>query len=1694
MESNRASSVFRSVWNGQDRLVGTHGRFRTEIYVQKLETLDWRSLGSLLTTKQHPSVEENQQQASEKEQKIIRCLVALSVTLSHMQTVESNNNNSNNKEASTPVNSQFVTKVFSVLMQATKWVYEMHPAEYHKVAHFTFKALSAVLASTKGNETGSRSASEQRFAYGAVLDGVLGRGARETRVDMSSQGVKKRRVNVGNGIIGHADFLKMMGSALSVRTDMRTDKYVVRILRLRSGAVIGRILGTGDHGLGEQQNCDDDADVAKQLCTLVGALATRCSGVLQDSLNQNDVESDEYVGGLFACVRDILPLINMDDARNKISLVATDQLLALVAQLAIDLASLFRPLVLSNNNNVDTNTNMSVYSYCTQKRHRCYQWAALCRVSTWLSAWGMLSAASHQTREGCAEAIAESGRVCWLQCFSAELYLASAEPSIWLLVLSESLHHMALDFPHLRTKPALGQPPFTLSDSSQTLVFALVAALLSAIGPRISEMVGQSASMALFLDLMVVCDKIVCLVRPQAASMGLFEPQNPGLLSHSMYKQGQDSFKTFVGTPPDYICRPVPLTNAGLVGKSTGAVSSDSENSSANVDISYQQRQQAIVDDSVVELQREAFEEIVHETRIAGVFSTLDKIIDIVASFEQSKAPRLHSSALSMSFRVALRWLNVFTTSARNNVNHQTSVLDGRKRVNIRLVGDRVRLNKSATDWSRLQRIPILRIDSRIHPIEQAVAEVQNRGIHVATAANTDADGDMQHSALIDSQSAGDQEITYGPMVSRVLRFLTTISVFKLLADGCQSTLERCLVWQDSGSDSSDETGHSSAQALERTVCLCKKLHDLLSEADFDSSAFHALQIISSIVGVRSHLYTSDIMELRMPHTYLRNHSPRSSEALLQMAMGIGLCRLLLEPTLLVRSVEGIRSGKLLLHPRLICTVQIWLDMIGNIARHSLFRSYMGIGSPRAVAKSGTSCGSSGSSANMPTPLIPFAVWWSLALSASTRCMADVLQSAQDNTENDWKRIRMLLVMPSHLMSWHLHVPMTEDSVRQMSCLNQGALQIPARYTEMNQVKSDIGQLFKWLALFTHPERSKSIIHIVYYLATRLWLDVPLLNRSNSCEQSIMRISKDIWGIACDSLQFLIRLIQQSTPWQDFVELRLVEDFAQILKMLFTRQGIPSLVLSLTSPKQSLANQDESLNNGQLSGSDSEAGNEENSHAIAAKPVKEFAADDIVGRLLHESSSSSSSSQGRSADKNRVSSSLFSKHTMAKLWSAYIDNLLRFPVTVVLTSNSNKILDGSAPLALFVGGSGNSSNSNGNGSGGVGGSTAMPDIKVNIRDWLCDKGSIPFDMFLPLLDAKQVLSRPNAMWSALEAVFPIDEIVWAINGVERDCIAQACMSAALVLPDISSFGPRAPAIEGIVKRIFILATQRTEIGAGSDVSGNANANANDNHDSRCTQVLLYVAWRQRSILLQKLELCAAQLKSSTICVAKQLGSFDLTELAAFGLKDGLLLLPSSPKIKNSSDLILFSGNDRGTAQPPVTTSIALLVEHSPVFAVMLTGGFSEAQTVREQQEQQLTLQSSHNVLTGLFDIFHRLALLPHPTPDAQCELEIPDLLSAFALEVNQKHPLEDQAAMLDMAAYYELRPAVVFLIWNIISQTILQTASGAAFSTGVLEILAAMYSEEWGPFFKDDVESVCSVQRSLSALLLLYCDKIDLAG
>ncbi|KAJ2891638.1 hypothetical protein IWW38_003536, partial [Coemansia aciculifera] len=55
--------------------------------------------------------------------------------------------------------------------------------------------------------------------------------------------------------------------------------------------------------------------------------------------------------------------------------------------------------------------------------------------------------------------------------------------------------------------------------------------------------------------------------------------------------------------------------------------------------------------------------------------------------------------------------------------------------------------------------------------------------------------------------------------------------------------------------------------------------------------------ILSSILGVRSYLVARDVTQLRLPHLHVREHSPRSTEALMHLAVQSGLSRLMLEPT-----------------------------------------------------------------------------------------------------------------------------------------------------------------------------------------------------------------------------------------------------------------------------------------------------------------------------------------------------------------------------------------------------------------------------------------------------------------------------------------------------------------------------------------------------------------------------------------------------------------------------------------------------------------------------------------------------------------------------------------------------------------------------------------------------------------------------
>ncbi|KAJ1931333.1 hypothetical protein GGF37_007429, partial [Kickxella alabastrina] len=286
----------------------------------------------------------------------------------------------------------------------------------------------------------------------------------------------------------------------------------------------------------------------------------------------------------------------------------------------------------------------------------------------------------------------------------------------------------------------------------------------------------------------------------------------------------------------------------------------------------------------------------------------------------------------------------------------------------------------------------------------------------------------------------------------------------------------------------------------------------------------------------------------------------------------MGLGRLLLEPAFIVRCVQGTRDGRLLQSPLMICTVQIWLDMIGNIVRHSLFRVYLGF---PANSKGRATF------VDALAPSLGFMTWWGLALSAGVRCLLDVLRSVQGSGTGNSSQTRLAYILPSHLMSWHMYLPTTDSSIKNLGGFQQDATPAPAAEAaltpsgcvEKEPTKSDIGQLYAWLLSFPHLEKSHSVVYIVYYLAAKLWLDVPAL-RASELSETTLRISRDVWGLGSDSIQLFVRLIHNPALWQVFVGLGLVSDFADVIKRLFLRQDLPNFLddLVFQSPDDQHAN------------------------------------------------------------------------------------------------------------------------------------------------------------------------------------------------------------------------------------------------------------------------------------------------------------------------------------------------------------------------------------------------------------------------------------------------------------------------------------------------------------------------------------------
>ncbi|KAI7825043.1 hypothetical protein BX661DRAFT_185170 [Kickxella alabastrina] len=1621
-QTSRASTVFRSLWKGQDRLVGSQGRFRVEVYLQMLNTLDWRSLGSLLVQlcqplNDLPNNTNNRPQVS-------RCLVALAIALSHMQTVRM-------EESITPVNCKFVASVFATMMRATIWVVGDLPTTTEDpglialVQQQVFKAVAMALVVDK---RGSDRA--ERFASEAVLDGLLGPSTADigggwsvNKAFVQPPPAKKQRAADSSTLsIEHADLLRLFARALSDKSAVRSDKYVVRILRARNGAVANRILGS------DKEKPVYGASVAHQLFVLVGTLADRSSDILwplQTGANNENAatqakEDEGHIGGLFACVRDIIPSLRADLTQGTVSAQVTDQLLESINRLCVGLALVFRPYVLAGSGSGGT----SVYAYCAQKKHRCYQWAALCRITTWVSCWGNLSATSQTMRESCAEAMAEGGRICWIQVAKSESYMspsaaAAADPAIWLLVLSESLFSVALEYPHARIKPVSSKPPFTFSEDSQTQVFSLLAALLSLMGRSFVDLTATSAMRSLLLNCMAACDRIMRLVRPRAASLGLFQPctlQSPFVGKDN----NENAFSWFRCTAAEYIFRPMPLPSA----EEASSASDAAERSKAGAGIS---QLETTGIDSIADQWREALEEIAHETRIANVFAAIEVLAKVVASSDSNgSCDSGMRSVLTMSFRTTLRWLSTYIVSARDNVGRQAELIDGQQRIKIRVVGDKVRLHRSATDWSRVQRVPTLRVD-RVSDTESGDSN------------------DAGNDAASDDRNADDaviEQTTYTSMLARTLRLFAAFSTYKLLGDNFQLTLERCLVW------SNDDPAAGECGA-EHIVATCRAFNRLLSENDFRSVAFASLQILSGIVGVRSHLYTSEIDNLRLPHLCARGHSPRSSESMMQLAMHMGLGRLLLEPAFIVRCVQGTRDGRLLQSPLMICTVQIWLDMIGNIVRHSLFRVYLGF---PANSKGRATF------VDALAPSLGFMTWWGLALSAGVRCLLDVLRSVQGSGTGSSSQTRLAYILPSHLMSWHMYLPTTDSSIRNLGGFQQDAMPAPAAEAaltpsgcvEKEPTKSDIGQLYAWLLSFPHLEKSHSVVYIVYYLAAKLWLDVPAL-RASELSETTLRISRDVWGLGSDSIQLFVRLIHNPALWQVFVGLGLVSDFADVIKRLFLRQDLPNFLddLVFQSPDDQHAN----LITFPLIDHDDEYG-------IKHKPAGAFPGGDLVDKLLH-----GALQLHRSAPKQRPAADYYSEPMLAQLWTTYVNNLFGLPINIVLHSTTGNYFDGGVAATNSASGS----------------RMLAVESQADVLECLYDKSNALFDMFSPLLAVKTALSGPNVMWDAIDAALPVEMLLRAINVVDKSSIPKVCISAALILPDTLTARTRVPEISNIT--LFVasfLAQQMTR---------------SDQDSGRCGEALLFLAWRQLPTILRQVALCTAKLEDVAICVAKQIGRLSASVLATLGTQhDTIDLLSSATMDANGSgsgalDLIILSGNDRDAAQPLIATSKALVVEHSPVFAAMVGGAFLEGQ-VEQGNTTQLNLQSNHAALFALFDIFHKYALVLHPTPDTQWDAEVPALLSAFAMVLDQQYSPDELAAVLDLAIYYDMRPVVALLAWHFSTKT----ASHTAFSGDTLAILAAVFGESWDSFLLGDKAAECAVRRSLAAIMILHLDEVDVVG
>ncbi|KAJ1870653.1 hypothetical protein LPJ55_004500 [Coemansia sp. RSA 990] len=1028
-----------------------------------------------------------------------------------------------------PVDPSFVTRTFSAMVQATFVIISEQNASKEAAVSAALKCISQILK-----------APTPKFATDSVLDGLA----------VSQRPAKRRRIENEP----QQGFVELLARILQTKSLDRTHRYVVRILRAQNGAVIKQEL-----------NC------SASIMRLVDALAAEGY-----SLCNSDIKtaSEAYVGDVFASIRDLASM-----------LPAVPQYVETVAQLSLVLSRQFRPFV------VDSDCR-PLYAFCAEKRHRCYQWAALCRISTWISGW--------KQHKVVMEALAECSRLCWIQVTDT----AAADLQIWSLLLCESLCHLALD----------NTPLFMASQEAQVLVFAAMAPLLTRISQAIPDLASQKVCRPLLLTSLRVCVRLLLQIPAQAASLGLF--RSAAQCMDVVREEG--AFQQLQCSISSYVFRPTLIPPASALEPSS----------------------EDMLPNPYAEQEREDSEEVDREAMLGGIFASFVSLSSQVAE------DRGTQSLVALAFRAQLRWISMFAANACDNARQQTRQLESLKRINIGLVGDKTRMQTSATDWTRLQRIPLV------------------------------------------CQRTDSGQRTFKPIAAQAIRIFTTLSVFAVLgSDSSKQLLERCIVWDE----------------VEQAFSWCKYLTTILSASEFSACAYLSWQTLASILGVRTHLWARDIHKLRLPHVQIRRHSPPSSEALTQVAMKVGLCQVLLDIEFLKYSICNTKSfpGSLAL-----CSGQMWLDMIGCIVRHSSLRIYAGL-----------------TYAN-----VRFFKWWALALSASINRLLSIASSTPYAADI----IRLACILPSHLMSWHQYLPITESTSRPFM---------------LSPVSSpQLSSLFSGSQL-----RFPLIIDVLYFLACDLWRELPLLNQNyNEATTLALYVCRDVWGIASDALHLLRRISRYESVRQMFIEHGLVDKLGIVVSDLIARQNMPKLLVFPSPQKQitckeaadptllSLIKLNEDLN--------LEFSSEDTSLES-----------DMVSKLLHESAQ-----QKLPVAKQQEIDKCYSVDILSKLWTTFFDELLKLPVDIafwpLMYSGPRGAID---PQMLIA-------------------------HQAAVLEWLSDKGSVLFDTITPLLRTKEHLAQSNALWQAVEHSIPLKVLVAAIQAAPTPDLEQVAVSAALVLPELDT--------------------------------------------------------------------------------------------------------------------------------------------------------------------------------------------------------------------------------------------------------------------------------------------------------------------